>query len=315
MDPMGVRRFAAVWAIPALVMVVIVAPPPVLIGRLPDPLAVHWGLDGTPNGSMGFWTSLAFLGGLWAFVWLGLLVAGHRGVPSSPALTVVYFVGGLLAAVQISIVDRNLNAPDWQSAGHIEWWGVVLVVLAGVAAGAGGWFLGIGAGFTGTAAEPGAVPSAGLPEDDAGEWVGTATVWWPVVLAVAVLGTIPFLGGVLRWVPVVVAVLVGLFTAAVVEIDDGGVTVRFGWFGWPRRRIRLEEIARAEAMDVKAIAYGGWGYRTRPGVSALIVRNGDAIRVVCRDRRDLVVTVDDATVGAGVLNDMLRREGLFVGRQ
>jgi hypothetical protein len=108
-----------------------------------------------------------------------------------------------------------------------------------------------------------------------------------------------------------VAGLVGLFTAATVEIDGSGVTVRFGWFGWPRRRIRLDEISRAEAVDVRAIAYGGWGYRSRPGVSALIVRNGEAIRVVCRDRRDLVVTVDDAAVGAGVLNDLLRREGRF----
>jgi hypothetical protein len=233
-------------------------------------------------------------------------------VPSSPALAVVYFVGGLLAAVQISIVDRNLNAPDWQAAEHIEWWGVVLVVAVGVAGGVGGWYLGTGAGFLRTATEPGTVPSAGLAEDATGEWIGRAALGWPVGAAIVVLAAIPFLPPWLRWVPLMVAVLVGMFTAATVSVNDTGLTVRFGWLGWPRRRIGLDEIDRAEVVDVKAIAYGGWGYRIRPGVSALIVRNGDAIRAVCRDRRDLVVTVDDAAAGAGLLNDLLRREGRLV---
>jgi hypothetical protein len=309
MDLVGARRLAAVWGIPAVVALVIVAPPLVLIGRLPDPIAVHWAANGSPDGSMGFWVSLAFLGGFWAFVWLGLLVAGYRGVPSSPALAVVYFLGGLLSAVQIAIVDRNLNAEDWRAAGEVEWWGAALVVGAGVAAGVGGWFLGSGAGFMSAPLEAGAVPSAGLADDEAGDWVGTATVWWPVLLAAASLGTIPFVPAMWRWVPLLPAVLVGLFTAVTVIVDRRGVTVAFGWFGWPRRRIALREIDRAEVVDVRPIAYGGWGYRIRPGATALILRRGPGIRVVRSERRDFVVTVDDPVSGAGVLNDLLRREG------
>ena len=113
MDPRA-RRLAAIWGIPFAVLFVIFAPPLVLIGRLPDPLAVHWGTDGAPNGSMPFWASLAFLGGFWLVAWIGLLVAGRHGAPSSPALAVTYYLGGILAAVQISIVDRNLNAEDWR---------------------------------------------------------------------------------------------------------------------------------------------------------------------------------------------------------
>ena len=314
MDLIGARRLAAVWGIPAAFLFVIVAPPLVLIGRLPDPIAVHWGAGGAPNGSMPFWTSLAFLGGFWLVAWIGLLAAGRAGAPSSPALAVVYFLGGILAAVQISIVDRNLNAEDWTQAGDLAWWGVALVIGAAVAAGAGGWFLGTGAGFMRSATEPGTVPSAGLEAGEPGTWFGTAAVHWPVLLAVAGLGAIPFLPAWYRWIPAVAALLVGVLTAVRVTVDDRGLVAGFGWFGWPRRTVRLEEISRAEVVDVRPIAYGGWGYRIRPGVTALIVRGGTAIRVVRADKRDLVVTVDDAERGAGVLNDLLARAGRPVER-
>jgi hypothetical protein len=314
MDLIGPRRLAAIWAIPAAILFVIVAPPLVLIGRLPDPLAVHWGADGAPNGSMPFWPSLGFLGGFWLVAWIGLLLAGRHGAPSSPALAVTYYLGGILAAVQISIVDRNLNADDWRQADHLEWWGAALVILVALTAGVAGWFLGTGAGFMRTATEPGTVPSAGLVEGERGTWAGTAAVHWPVLLALVALGSIPFLPAPLRWIPAVVALLVGLFTAVRVTVDEGGMRVGFGWFGWPRRRLRLEDISRAEVVAVRPIAYGGWGYRIRPGVTALIVRAGPAIRVVRPDKRDLVVTVDDAERGAGVLNDLLCRAGTFVER-
>ncbi len=309
MDLVGARRLAAVWGIPSVVLLVIVAPPLVLIGRLPDPLAVHWGTGGAPDGSMGFWSSLAFLGGFWLIAWLGVLVAGHHGVPSSPALAVVYFLGGLLAAVQIGIVDRNLNATDWTEAGELEWWGVALVIAAALAAGVAGWYLGTGAGFMRTATAPGTIPSAGLGDGEPGEWAGSAAARWPVVLAVGMLGAIPFLPAEWRWLPVVPALLVGLFTAVTVTVDGWGVAVGLGWLGWPRRRLRLDELDRAEVVDVKPIAYGGWGYRIRPGSTAVIVRSGPGIRFVRHGQRDFVVTVDDPARGAGVLNDLLRREG------
>lgn len=311
MDLVGARRLAAVWAIPAVTLFVIVAPPLVLIGRLPDPLAVHWGPGGGPNGSMGFWVSLAFLGGLWVVAWLGLLVAGRR-VPSSPVLAVVYFLGGILAAVQIAIVDRNLNAPDWRSAGELEWWGAALLVAAGLAAGAGGWMLGTGTVVLDSAAAPGAVPSAGLGDDEEPEWSGSAVVRWPAAVAVVVLGLVPFLPAGWRWVPVVGAAVVGSFTAVTVTVGREEVAVGIGWFGWPRRRVRLSDIERVEVVDVDPVAYGGWGYRFRPGSTAVIVRSGPGIRVVRKGRRDLVVTVDDPAGGAGVVNDVLRREGRLV---
>jgi hypothetical protein len=40
-------------------------------------------------------------------------------------------------------------------------------------------------------------------------------------------------------------------------------------------------------------------------VRALIARGGEAIRLIRIDKPDLVITVDDATTGAGLVNSML----------
>jgi hypothetical protein len=96
-----------------------------------------------------------------------------------------------------------------------------------------------------------------------------------------------------------------------VTASEKGFVVGFGWWGWPRRRIRLDAIDHAEALDdVRPIAYGGWGYRITGTATAVVLRRGPGIRIV-RDRgREVVVTVDDPDRGAGVVNDLVTRRML-----
>ncbi len=53
------------------------------------------------------------------------------------------------------------------------------------------------------------------------------------------------------------------------------------------------------------MSYGGWGYRIRPGMRAIVTRGGEGLRLVGEGKADLVVTVDDAQTGAGLINSML----------
>jgi hypothetical protein len=53
------------------------------------------------------------------------------------------------------------------------------------------------------------------------------------------------------------------------------------------------------------MSYGGWGYRIRPGVHAIVTRGGESLRLVREGKADLVLTVDDAQAGAGLINTML----------
>ena len=67
----------------------------------------------------------------------------------------------------------------------------------------------------------------------------------------------------------------------------------------------MEAMERAEVEQVNPMAYGGWGYRLRPGVRAVVTRGGEALRLVRTGKADLVLTVDDAATGAGVINSIL----------
>lgn len=67
----------------------------------------------------------------------------------------------------------------------------------------------------------------------------------------------------------------------------------------------MSAISQAEVETVAPMSYGGWGYRLRPGVRAIVTRGGAGLRLVRDGKADLVLTVDDAPTGAGLINSML----------
>jgi hypothetical protein len=103
-------------------------------------------------------------------------------------------------------------------------------------------------------------------------------------------------------VPVVVLALSAMGIAWRVRVDAAGLTVRSLPFGWPRRRIRLDQIDAVKTVQVTPIAeFGGWGWRWGAAGSGVVVREGQGILVVLRDGRRFTVTVDDAETGAALL--------------
>ena len=136
-------------------------------------------------------------------------------------------------------------------------------------------------------------------------WSGGARGWVTTVAGLGVVGA-----GLAQWSWITVAlVAVGLIVLVFAEvrltIGSRGAVVSMGWLGIPWRTIPIESIAGGDVEKVSPISYGGWGYRGRPGVRAIIVRGGEGIRLHRRDKPDLVVTVGDAATGAAVINSML----------
>ena len=111
--------------------------------------------------------------------------------------------------------------------------------------------------------------------------------------------------GVVTVVLIAIGLIVLTFAEARVTVSRQGAVVSLGWLGVPSWSVPLGDIAHAEVEEVRVMAYGGWGYRLRPGVRAFVTRGGDGLRLVRADRPDLVVTVDDAARGAGLINAML----------
>ncbi len=269
--------------------------------RYPDPIAVHWGVTGPPNGEMPFLAYVVLLAGGMLLTWAALAAGARRSMPSAPLTAVTYFIMGLLAAVNAQIVVANLDAASWPAAAPMSVVYVIAVVAIGVAAAAAGWFL--AGGSSGVTVDEPLAPVA----PSAAPWSGSAFNGW-----VTLIGALPILGVLFFdpiWLILFVAIaIVGVaFSSVTVDVDESGVTVRIGPFGWPSHHIPVDEIAGASAVAVKPMSYGGWGYRVRSGVRAIIVRSGPAIRIERPDGPDLLVTVDDAPAGAAAIGIAVRR--------
>jgi hypothetical protein len=117
------------------------------------------------------------------------------------------------------------------------------------------------------------------------------------------------------WALLIVVVVLGILIVSmfrwVVRVDSTGLTIRSA-IGWPRVGVPLEEVVRADVIQVRPLRdYGGWGLRVgRGGRVGVILRSGEAIVVQRTGGRSVAVTVDEAATGAALLNalaDQARR--------
>jgi hypothetical protein len=233
--------------------------------------------------------------------WVALIAGAREAMPSAPLTAVTYFIMGLLAAVNAQIVVANLDAPSWEAADDMSGLLFLVVLFAGAVAGAVGWLA-----TGGTYGVPVDVPlAAALPPS--GNWSGSASNGWVVLGAVFPIVLVLFVDPIWMLLMVAIAIVMVVFSSVRVEADEGGATVEIGPFGWPRTSIPMEEITDAAAFDVKPMAYGGWGYRVRSGVRAVIIRSGPAVRIERSQGPDLLVRVDDAAIGAASIGALARR--------
>ena len=106
----------------------------------------------------------------------------------------------------------------------------------------------------------------------------------------------------------IVAALLVSFSKIEVSVFPERVLAKWGPLGVPRHRIPLHTITGAEAVAIRPMHAGGWGYRGSRVLfkqAALVVRGGPALRIWLEKGRRIVITVDDAARGATVLQDLL----------
>lgn len=142
-------------------------------------------------------------------------------------------------------------------------------------------------------------------------YTGRSTNWSLIVLS-AVLALPLFLLGAMSeasWLGLVVpllaaagALLVNALTGSSVRTTAGpnGVTVHFGLIGWPRCTYRLDQIARAEVIDLQpwSVAFGFWWTLHR---TCCTVRPGPTLRLTLHTGRTVTITVPDADAAVAAL--------------
>lgn len=302
-------------------------PMQLLSSRLPEPIAVHWGPDLQPNGSRAQRAALTPPAVIIAGALLlsligasGAYVAGRAG-----RLALVTFGSGLAAATNATIILRNLDKAVWSDADPQTPALLALQLGAPLAVAALVYAI---AWRTWSAVRPTAAPrGATLPLVEGARvyWTGTASNGWLLGIsgylllqALVLLAVFPQL----RLLPVLIVVHVLLFAALAtfsrirVIIDGRGVTVRYGHLGLWTQHVPLERIDAANAFELDPLAHGGWGYRGALhlfGKASIVVRSGPAVRLDLRGGRQLVITVDDATTAARLLNSLLGRQSPSTG--
>lgn len=299
------RRSMSLAVIPAILLVLIIAPFVLYWSSLPSPMAIHWGIGGEPNGSAPPFLLLLILAGLYAVIVLSVrrVVAATPG--EAPSFVAgLYAIGALLASGAWISVLANKNVDSWRVAGAVGWIHISVILVVAVGAGAAGWYQAGGAA-TLEGRAPGVAPRIDVADPDSAVWSGRGTGKLVTAAGIAVIVV-----GLINWgwtglVLALVGIAVLMFASVRVTVAKGGVVVSLGWWGLPMWRVPLDGVARAEVEAVQAFAYGGWGYRVRPGVRATVVRSGDGLRLVRNDRPDLVYTVDDAATGAGLINAII----------
>jgi hypothetical protein len=296
------RRLITFGIGPALLLGAVVLPMALYWGDLPNPMAVHWDLSGTPDGSLPPMVLLVGVAGIYVAVWWSVLQMVMRSPSETASFTAgLYAIGGLLAGIQWFAVLANRRAADWEAANAIGWFDLVIVLAEAAVLGAVGWALAGGPRprYEQAAAEQ---PRLDVEQPERMVWSSRAR---SRILTGGGLGLI--VAGFVVWgwptvVLVVAGVLVLTFAEVRITIGGRGAVVGLGWFGFPSWMVPAVEIEGASVERVAPMAYGGWGYRIRPGVRAVVVRGGEALRLHRSGGPDLVVTVDDAETGAGLVN-------------
>jgi hypothetical protein len=290
--------------------------------ELPDPVASHWGANGAVNGfsSLSSVVAVMLLGGLVLVLgfgaimfWLGQSAFARRVGAAATTWSVLFVTTLTLGSLSL---QRGLD--DARDTGGID--GVLLLAFAGS-------FLAavlVGVSVPGDPRQPTSepvettAPRVPLVGGAPARWTGSATSATGISVGLAaaalVLGLVMLthFWALLVVVVVLFAVIVAM-SSVVVRVDDHGVAIRSP-LGWPRMRVPLDEVRRADVTDVRPLRdFGGWGWRVgRSGRIGVALRRGESLLVERTGGRSVVVTVDDARAAAGLINaltDRARRVG------
>jgi hypothetical protein len=305
----AVRDAACRMILPAVVAGCLAVPPLLLRQRLPDPVAVRWGLAGmraVPWYHLPLWLWTGGSAALWCLAWAALKPLAPPFPRQRERAAGVYTLAGLLLTAQVLILGTNTGHQSWHQAG------VPTATLAAITG--AGLALTLAARGAGAMLAGAAQPAAPPPQPHGARAPGQRMIWsggarnrlaWAVAAAIALVATVAGSSVAHLIAGLAAAAVLAVFSAVGVVAGPGGVTATLGPWHWPRRHVPITEIEAATSFELMALAYRGWGLRRLPGGSAWIVRSGDALELALRNGRRFVVTVDQAAQAAALVNEHL----------
>ena len=311
------RHLLAVLGLPLLSVAALAVYLLIIRSRLPDPVAVHWGPAGEADGFVSPGALLLLYVGLslavavlLAGLSLGLSGAVGAGPLRGIGNAVVWFIGALAVATTLPQLDGDPLDP-------LPGWFLAVAAVVALA----GWGLAMAVGgpepIPASSDAPGPSGAERLALDDAHTalWHGRTPLGrGPLALAVFVAVLNVGLSVALSWWLLTIAVpLVALVlgsTSYRVTVGPRALDVSGRLAGYPRVRVPLGQIARADAGTVSALRFGGWGLRIRSrSESAVVTRSGPALVVTRTDGSALRISLDRPEEPAATITTLLDRRG------
>jgi hypothetical protein len=282
---------------------------------IPDPVATHFDLVGSPDDTL---PRDIFLGLLLAVAAGSALIGGTASLLVSARVRLsgfaaaTTFASWLVAGIGLWTLLSQQGLNSWtQSRGpSVGVLFAMVVIPAAAAAAASALALQLPIPPLTWAS----APLLEAAEVDDVSWSQRVVAPWMVLpvmfgLGLAVMGR--FSGfGLLIWIGLLVAFVGVQMRSLKVTADRKGLLLSWGPLGLPRQRLPLEHITQASAIDVRPRDWGGWGYRGNLrgfGAAGAILRAGPGLRLDLEEGHVFVVTVDDPEIGSGVLNKFIRR--------
>ncbi|PRY70127.1 uncharacterized protein DUF1648 [Glaciihabitans tibetensis] len=299
--------------------------------ELPDPIAIHWGAGGSPDGYGSLASVIAMLLG-YVVLFSAIIVVSVVALRSSPQrsskprllIAGSIWLSTVMAFGLTGLVWAQRGLADAADTGSVVA-PFVLGVAVGLVFGTVAWFLTPVPARLDASLNDGAQPAMALASHERVSWSRSSRpATRTIVVFFAVFGVLS-LGSVLSmaltaapwmWVTVLLLCLVLLASAVCfywrVSVDQRGVSVR-SEIGVPTFTIPLDEISGARVVQVNPLVdFGGWGLRWTAGKTGIVVCSGEAIEVTRKSGKMLVVTVDDADTAVALLEGLLRRRDASV---
>lgn len=323
-DRLAIRRFTLVALIlPAAIVLAGVAIQLIVLPTLPNPVAIHWGFSGAPDGFGPVWltpvitVAIGFgVPALLAAGALGSMRRGDRGFAYRVLGGVALGLAALLSVLGTGSMVAQSGVED-AAAGPTILLPLLTAFVAALGAGAIGWKI--------QPHEPWQ-PSAAIPTGALALAPGERAVWLQrvsiarsgaiiLVATVVLMVVLTFVIVLLTADPLAIWIMIGitLFLLATVvttlafhvRVGDDGLSVN-SVVGWPGVHVPLADVESATVVDVKPMGeFGGWGMRWGPAGFGVVLRSGAGIQVRRRSGKTVTVTVDDAATGAALLNTLV----------
>lgn len=283
-------------------------------GRLPDPMASHWGPNGV-DGYMSLWGNAGIAvfvgGGSGALIsGLSVLTRGHSAFTARLGVGFGVGFGMLMTGLAVAVAAGQLDLADASQAeisGPVMWAAAVVGCIAGAVS---GWLYRPAEVDRTPSPATDAAAAAAASEESSLTAVARQAAARREVLTVNLsmgpakwllcLGTgavvalsLVFIHPALALLGLPTAALLWIFCSGTVVIDDAGTRVLAGGF-WKLMPLSHKEVQSASVEDIQAMDFGGWGYRLTGGSVGFIMRSGPALVLTAGFKQRFVISMPDA---------------------